>query len=127
VLASALVSFGNAAGRGPYVQIGATKHRTNLFFGHVGATSKGRKGSARNPVKDIMHAADRRWTEDRILSGLSSGEGLISEVRDPVQVSDKDGKMQTVDQGVKDNEAGRQHPVAGDAQRLGRREPAHDG
>jgi hypothetical protein len=102
VLASALVSFGNAVGRGPYVQIGATKHRTNLFFGHVGETSKGRKGSARNPVKDIMHSADRRWTEDRILSGLSSGEGLISEVRDPVQVPNKDGKMQTVDQGVKD-------------------------
>ncbi|MDQ3317093.1 MAG: DUF3987 domain-containing protein, partial [Actinomycetota bacterium] len=102
VLASALVSLGNAAGRGPHGQIGATKHRTNLFFGHVGATSKGRKGSARNPVKDIMHAADRRWTEDRILSGLSSGEGLISEVRDAVQVPDKDGKMQTVDQGVKD-------------------------
>jgi hypothetical protein len=102
VLASALVSFGNAAGRGPYVQIGATKHRTNLFFGHVGETSKGRKGSARNPVKDIMHSADRHWTEDRILSGLSSGEGLISEVRDPVQVPDQDGKMKTVDQGVKD-------------------------
>ena len=102
VLASAFVSFGNAAGRGPYVQIGATKHRTNLFFGHVGETSKGRKGSARNPVKDIMHSADRCWTEDRILSGLSSGEGLISEVRDPVQVPDKDGKMKTVDQGVKD-------------------------
>ncbi len=102
VLASALVSFGNAAGRGPYVQIGATKHRTNLFFGHVGETSKGRKGSARNPVKDVMHTADRHWTENRILSGLSSGEGLISEVRDPVEVPDKDGKMQITDPGVKD-------------------------
>ncbi len=102
VLASALVAFGNAAGRGPYVEIGATKHRVNLFGGIVGETAKGRKGSTWDPIENIWHAADRHWTENRILSGLSSGEGLISEVRDPVQVPDKEGKMQTVDQGVKD-------------------------
>ena len=102
VLTGAIVAFGNAYGRGPYMQIGATKHRTNLFIGHVGATAKGRKGSAWNPVKDIMHAGDRHWAENRILSGLSSGEGLISEVRDPVQVPDKDNTMKTIDQGVKD-------------------------
>ncbi len=102
VLTNAIVAISNAMGRGPYMQIGATRHRTNLFIGHVGETSKGRKGSAWNPNKDIMHAADRHWTENRILSGLSSGEGLISEVRDPVQVPDKDGTMKTVDQGVKD-------------------------
>lgn len=102
VLTGGLVGVGNAIGRGPYMQIGATKHRTNLFIGHIGDTAKGRKGSAWNPVKDIMHAADSDWAENRILSGLSSGEGLISEVRDPVQVSDKDGTMKTVDQGVQD-------------------------
>ncbi len=102
VLTGAIVAVGNACGRGPHMQIGATKHRTNLFIGHVGVTAKGRKGSAWNPIKDIMHAADKHWTESRILSGLSSGEGLISEVRDPVQVPDKDGTMKTVDQGVKD-------------------------
>ncbi len=102
VLANMLAYFGNAAGRGPYMQIGATKHRANEFFGNVGKTSKGRKGSARSPVKDIMHAADRQWAENRILSGLSSGEGLISEVRDPVRAPDKDGNMKVVDPGVKD-------------------------
>jgi hypothetical protein len=102
VLGSTLVAFGNAAGRGPYVEIGATKHRVNLFCGVVGDTAKGRKGSTWDPVENIMHAADRRWTQGRILSGLSSGEGLISEVRDPVQVPDKDGKMKTVDPGVED-------------------------
>jgi len=102
VLFNALVSFGNAVGRGPYVQVGATKHRTNLFCGVVGETSKGRKGTAWNPVKGIMHASDPRWVENRILSGLSSGEGLISEVRDPVRAPDKDGHMKTVDPGVED-------------------------
>jgi hypothetical protein len=102
VLASALTAFGSALGRGPYVEIGATKHRVNLFCGLVGKTAKGRKGSTWDPIENIMHAADRHWTQGRILSGLSSGEGLISEVRDPVEVPDKDGKMKTVDQGVKD-------------------------
>ncbi len=102
VLISEIVAFGSAMGRGPYVEIGATKHRTNMNCGIVGNTAKGRKGSSWNPVKHINHAADRRWTEDRILSGLSSGEGLISEVRDPIEVPGKDGKMEVVDQGVKD-------------------------
>ncbi|MDP9488119.1 MAG: YfjI family protein, partial [Actinomycetota bacterium] len=102
VLASIIVAFANAMGRGPYVQIGATKHRTNLFCGIVGDTAKGRKGSTWDPVENVMHAVDRQWTENRILSGLSSGEGLISEVRDPLAVPGKDGKMTTVDQGVKD-------------------------
>jgi hypothetical protein len=102
VLTGGLVAVGSAIGRGPYMQIGATKHRTNLFIGHVGATAKGRKGSAWNPVKDVMRASDRHWTEDRILSGLSSGEGLINEVRDAVQVPDNDGGMKTIDPGVKD-------------------------
>lgn len=102
VLGSAIVAFGNAMARGPYVQIGATKHRVNLFCGIVGDTAKGRKGSTWDPVENIMHAADKRWTEDKILSGLSSGEGLINEVRDPVQARNKDGEMKTVDMGVKD-------------------------
>lgn len=102
VLTGSLGAAGNAMGRGPYMQIGATKHRTNLFVAHVGATAKGRKGSAWNPVKDIHHAADKKWVENRIVSGLSSGEGLINEVRDKVQVPGDDGKMKTTDPGVED-------------------------
>jgi hypothetical protein len=102
VLTGGLVAVGNALGRGPYMQIGATKHRTNLFIAHVGETAKGRKGSAWNPIKDIMHVADKHWAENRILNGLSSGEGLISEVRDPASVPDKDGNMKVTDQGVED-------------------------
>jgi hypothetical protein len=102
VLASILTMFGNAAGRGPFVEIGATKHRLNLFVGIVGETAKGRKGSATDPVENIMHAADRRWAESRIASGLSSGEGLLNEIRDPVEARDKDGSMKTIDPGVSD-------------------------
>ena len=84
------------------MQIGATRHHPNLFCGIVGDTAKGRKGSTWDPVENIMHASDRRWTEQRIQSGLSSGEGLISEVRDRIETPDKDGKMKVVDAGVTD-------------------------
>ncbi len=102
LLASAFTAFGSAVGRGAYMQIGATRHHPNLFCAIVGDTAKGRKGSTWDPIENIMHASDRRWTENRIQSGLSSGEGLISEVRDPIEAPDKDGKMRTVDAGVSD-------------------------
>jgi hypothetical protein len=102
LLASAFTAFGSAVGRGAYMQIGATRHHPNLFCAIVGDTAKGRKGSTWDPVENIMHASDRHWTEQRIQSGLSSGEGLISEVRDSIAAPDKDGKMRTVDAGVSD-------------------------
>ena len=102
LLASAVTAFGSSVGRGAYMQVGATRHHPNLFCGIVGDTAKGRKGSTWDPVEHIMHASDRRWMEHRIQSGLSSGEGLISEVRDRVETPDKDGKMKIVDLGVTD-------------------------
>jgi RepB DNA-primase N-terminal domain len=102
VLGSMLAMFGNAAGRGPFVEIGATRHRLNLFVALVGDTAVGRKGSATDPVENIMHAADSDWTESRIASGLSSGEGLINEIRDRVEAPGKDGETKIVDAGVPD-------------------------
>lgn len=102
LLASVFTAFGSAVGRGPFMQIGATRHHPNLFCGIVGDTAKGRKGSTWDPVENIMHASDRFWTENRIQSGLSSGEGLIAEVRDPTEAPDKDGKMKVIDAGISD-------------------------
>jgi len=45
LLASIITAFGSAVGRGPYMQVGATRHHPNLFCGIVGDTAKGRKGS----------------------------------------------------------------------------------
>jgi hypothetical protein len=102
VLGSALTYFGNAIGRGPYMMVGATSHHANLYCALVGRTAKGRKGSASDPVGDILQGADEDWYANRIASGLSSGEGLISEVRDPVKAPGNDGEMKTADPGVED-------------------------
>jgi hypothetical protein len=47
--------------------------------------------------------ADPQWESDRIRGGLSSGEGFINEVRDPVRKFDpKEQAWETVDPGVTD-------------------------
>lgn len=102
VLANLLVAFGNAAGRGAYVEVGADHHRLNMNAALVGKTAKGRKGMSWGHVRDLMGTADREWIEHRVLGGLSSGEGLINAVRDPVLSEGKDGEITVVDAGEPD-------------------------
>src|SRR5829696_5211712 len=49
-----------------------------------------------------MHAADERWIEERVLHGLSSGEGLIYAIRDRVEGQNKKGEPLVLDEGVED-------------------------
>lgn len=84
LLMDVLVSFGNAAGSGPYVRIGGDKHPGRLNIGLVGDSAKARKGTSRSLIRRLMEAADPEWSATRQLSGLSSGEGLVEQVMDPV-------------------------------------------
>ena len=101
VLVNLLAAFGNAAGRGAFVRAESTQHHLNLFATLVGETSKARKGMSWGRVRELTHAADAEWADERVLSGLSSGEGLIHAVRDRVEV-EKDGEMKVIDAGVSD-------------------------
>ena len=102
VLANLLAAFGNAIGRGAFVRVGADLHYLKLFAGLVGETSKGRKGTSWGPVRDLMLAVEPEWAEERVLGGLSSGEGLVFAVRDRMVGEDKDGNEVVKDEGVKD-------------------------
>jgi len=102
VLANLLAAFGNAIGRGAFVRVGADLHYLKLFAGLVGETSKGRKGTSWGPVRDLMLAVDPEWAEERVLGGLSSGEGLVFAVRDRMVGEDKDGDEVVKDEGVRD-------------------------
>jgi hypothetical protein len=84
LLANILCAFGNLVGRGSFARVGADEHHLKLFVGLVGETAKGRKGLSWGPVRDLLGEVDPGWTEDRVVSGLSSGEGLIHAVRDEV-------------------------------------------
>jgi hypothetical protein len=102
VLASLLAAFGNAIGRGAFFRVGADLHHLKLNVALVGDTSKGRKGMSWGYVRELMHAADGRWTDERVLHGLSSGEGLICAVRDRLEGENKKGETIIVDEGVED-------------------------
>jgi hypothetical protein len=101
VLVQLLVAFGSAVGRGPHHRVEADEHHMNLYATLVGATSKGRKGTSWGHIRRAIGDVDPSWA-DRVVSGLSSGEGLTAQVRDPRFAPDDDGEMVLVDPGVKD-------------------------
>jgi len=82
ILTQLLVAFGAAVGRGAFFQVEATRHHPNEFMLLIGDSSKARKGSSWDHVNRMITDADRSIGQ-RILTGLSSGEGLIWAVRDP--------------------------------------------
>lgn len=86
LLAQTLSAFGNVVGRGPHLMAEADKHTCNLFLLLVGATSKGRKGTSWGQVRRIFEQVDDTWVRERIRGGVQSGEAIINEVRDPIEV-----------------------------------------
>ncbi|HUY28577.1 MAG TPA: hypothetical protein VMV27_14290 [Candidatus Binataceae bacterium] len=88
LLVSALVAFGNSAGRSRYAVADGVKHFPNLFAALVGETSKARKGSSWGWVRRGFEAIDPDWTRANVRGGLSTGEGLIYHVRDPIERSE---------------------------------------
>jgi hypothetical protein len=82
LLTHLLVGFGSLIGRSPYITVGATAHHLNENLLIVGETGTGRKGTAWDEVLALLVDVDTDWAGTRIVGGLSSGEGLISEVRD---------------------------------------------
>jgi hypothetical protein len=102
VLSSLLVAFGNAIGRGAFFRVGADLHHLKLYVALVGDTSMGRKGMSWGYPRDLMRAADEQWIDERVLHGLSSGEGVIYAVRDRLEGENKKGETVVLDEGVED-------------------------
>lgn len=98
VLVTTLLFLGNAMGHTPHARVAGGRHTANEFAVIVGPSAKGRKGSSIGHPRSLMRLIDPVWEERRYLSGLSSGEGLIANVRDPVM--GKDGAV--VDAGETD-------------------------
>ncbi len=82
LLTQFLVAFGTAAGRHAYYEVEASRHYPNEFLVLVGPSGKGRKGSSWDHVETVLGHADPGLVDERVVSGMSSGEGLIAEVRD---------------------------------------------
>jgi Protein of unknown function (DUF3987) len=80
-----LAAFGNLIGHDHYIVADGTRHYLNLYGVLVGQSSKGRKGTSWNHIANVMERVEPEWRQDRISFGLSSGEGLIWAVRDPIE------------------------------------------
>lgn len=83
LLITTLVAFGNCVGRRPYFPVEGDQHHGNMFAVLVGQSAKGRKGTSKGRVLSLFDPADP-WRENCVVNGLSSGEGVIYAVRDPV-------------------------------------------
>jgi hypothetical protein len=82
-----LTYFGVVSGRSASHKVGESRHHANLSTCLVGASSRGRKGSAFDYVQACILPIDHTdftWSYDNIIGGCGSGEGFIAAVRDPV-------------------------------------------
>jgi hypothetical protein len=77
VLIHVLTAFGNIIGPGAHAAVQNDLHPARIFAVIVGASSKGRKGTSWSTPKELFSRIDSHWSDCRIRSGLSSGEGLI--------------------------------------------------
>jgi Protein of unknown function (DUF3987) len=103
LLAQFLTMAGNAIGREPYFLVEANQHHGNLFCVVVGDSSKARKGTSFGRIRDLVKYADENWSDAKIKGGLSSGEGLIHEIRDEIQKYDaKNRTTEVTDPGIAD-------------------------
>lgn len=108
LLATYLAFFGNAAGTGPHVRIGARYEMARINPVLVGETAKSRKGQSKAEVIPIFEEADPEWARDCVGGGLSTGEGLIWNLRDPEEdddPTDVGDKPKRLDSGVSEKRA----------------------
>ena len=105
ILLQFLAAFGACCGRTSYAMAEADRHPPQIWPVLVGASSRGRKGTSWGHVQALFERAQPPgWTAEHFVpGGLSSGEGIIWAVRDPVISRDKKtGEETETDPGVRD-------------------------
>lgn len=89
LLVQLLIGYGSMLGRTAHFRAEEDQHFLNEYTVLVGQTSKARKGSSWGRISRLLTEADGEWAEERVQTGLSSGEGVIHAVRDPVMGKEK--------------------------------------
>jgi len=100
LLTQELVAFGAVVGDGPYYEVEADRHPARLFAVVVGETANARKGTSAGIVRRRYERAQRPVT---MKSGLSSGEGLIWCVRDPITKRDRNKRTGEIEEHLADD------------------------
>ncbi len=97
-----LAMLGALIGRGPMWLFGSVEHHVRLFVLLIGPTGAGRKGTALAIARWLIKQIDADFEQTRRVSGLSSAEGLIAEIRDGTPDREVNGKVIPGDNGVDD-------------------------
>lgn len=80
-----LSATGNIIGANAHWRVEATKHYLKVNPVLVGESSKARKGTSIGYIQSLFQLVDFQWASERVsYGGLSSGEGLVWEVRDEI-------------------------------------------
>ncbi len=82
LLATLLTMAGNMIGAGPHLKVGPVHHEAVIFAVIVGASAKARKGQSFAEIRRIAKQADADLVEASDVSGLSTGEGLVTHFQD---------------------------------------------
>ena len=82
VLVQFLAAAGNVIGTGPYIVGDGAVHTARLWAVLLGETARARKGTAWVRAREPFALAEPGWSATRIVGGLSSGEGLVHQVRE---------------------------------------------
>ncbi len=102
LLVTLLAAVGNVIGAGPHYAVSGARHPGRVFPVLVGATGSGRKGMALTTLAPLFEATFPAWWA-RQEKGLSSGEGLIWRVRDPIETwQPAKGRAIVTDPGIED-------------------------
>lgn len=90
LLADFLATFGNiVGGNGPHMAIRFAKQAPRIWPLIVGRTGD-RKGQSRSEIQGLCRIVDEQWDRERLRSGLSSGEGLITACADDPDATEDD-------------------------------------
>ena len=92
LLADFLAAFGNAIGTSPHMLADSAVHHARLSIVLVGRSARARKGSTRAAVARLMRHVDPPAAE-RVMTGLSSGEGLIEMLSPTEENPDPDNRV----------------------------------
>ena len=85
LLVQTMIMFGSVIGRTAHFRAEADTHHLNVSAVLVGLSAKGRKGVSLGQGRRLFEPVDQHWAENCITSGLSSGEGFIWSVRNPIE------------------------------------------
>jgi hypothetical protein len=98
LLLTFLVVAGHVIGRRFYLPGGGRKHYTNEYLCLVGPTALGRKETAIAAVEAFFSEGPYPCGFGNVLYGLSTGEGLIWEIRDQIIKEQRDKTTQKIEE-----------------------------